>query len=155
MRDFTARDWANGQNCPAHNNPYCSTCFRALLSKAKDGMMDSTQRMERIRDIVKQRIDEGSFHRPARRNFFEDSRRRQFAQSCQIGDGHIVMPVTVVLLSDDPDKHCWQANDEEIRTILKGEHQWDISEPEWMRQSTPELGDEDTKLLREFQLFKS
>jgi hypothetical protein len=155
MSDFNARDWSNGLNCPDHSIPFCSTCFRALLSKAKDDVTDSAQRMNRIRDLVKQRISEDSFHRPARRNFFEDSRRTRFAQSCQIGEGHIVMPVTVVLISDDPDKHCWRANEEEIRAILKNEHRWDISEPEWMRQNTPELGDEDAKLLREFQLFKS
>jgi hypothetical protein len=155
MSDFTARNWSNGENCPDHNNPYCSTCFRALLSKAKDGMMDSKQRMERIRDIVTRRIQEGNFHRPARRNFFEDSRRRQFALSCQVGEeGHVVMPLTLALLSDDPEAHCWQATDEEILAILKIEHVWDTSTPSWAQNFVPDdYSMEDQILLRELQLF--
>ena len=47
------------------------------------------------------------------------------------------------------------AMNDETRAILTKEYLWDISTPEWMQHDIPQLDDEDSVLLREFQLFKA
>lgn len=153
MSEFSARDWTNGKYCPAHGIPYCTPCFQALVTKSHSVMRDSAQRMDSISEAIARRVAEGNFHRPARRNFFED-RRMQFCLSCRVGaEHHLVLPLEFAISGDDKAAH--QLDDTETREVLKLEHLWDINDPEWMKHSVPELDEEDAKLLREFQLFKS
>ena len=63
------------------------------------------------------------------------------------------MPIEFVIIGDD--NTAYKADDDETRAILTKEHLWDISTPEWMQHDIPQLDDEDSVLLREFQLFKS
>ena len=93
------------------------------------------------------------FDRPRTRNFFQDSRRKQFAASCQLGtENFLVVPIEFVIVGDDTTAH--KADEAETRAILTKEHLWDTSTPEWMQYDIPTLDDDDTVLLREFQLFK-
>jgi hypothetical protein len=159
--DFTAREWQNGELCTAHGLPHCTPCFQALMrgsDENEDFIAQQNQRMEQLRDEVIRRIRAGEyhhsrFHRPVQRNFFED-KRRQFAAACQLGKGnYIFIPLAFVIVDDDKAAH--RASDEEVREILLNEHRWDTSTPEWAQHDVPALEDEDTVLLREFQLFKS
>ena len=149
MSEYTARDWQNGKPCPQHELPYCTPCFKALVSMSgenpyKTALIGSSENAMQ------------SFYRPkATRNFFLDSRRRRFAASCQLADDtFLVVPLEFVIVGDADAAH--KADDDETRAILTKEHLWDISTPEWMQQDvTLKLNDEDEVLLREFQLFKS
>lgn len=156
--DFTAREWQNGELCTAHGLPYCTPCFKMLVSERypllKAELSKTNEMFERMRQTIRQRIESGEFHRPIKRNFFADSRRIQFAATCQVGDQHVIfLPLQFGIVVDDNTAH--KASDDELRDILRNEHMWDISTPEWAQYDTPALNDEDTVLLREFQLFKS
>jgi hypothetical protein len=167
MSEYTSREWSNGETCPQHGKPYCTDCYRTIITgereKALGALNEANQAaFDRLRDNIMNRIMNNTniapstqeFYRPRTRNFFQDSRRRQFAASCQIGENFLVVPVDFIIIGDD--KKARQADDAESRAILTKEHLWDTSTPEWMQQSTTlQLDDEDTKLLREFQLFKS
>jgi len=158
--DFTARDWQNGELCTTHGIPYCTPCFAAICGQTGETPyhVQYDQSMERLRNEVIRRIRTGEyhhsqFHRPVRRNFFED-KRKQFAATCQVGEGqHVFLPLTFVIVGDDHTAH--RASDEEVREILRNEHRWDTSTPEWAQHDVPALEEEDAALLREFQLFKS
>lgn len=157
---FTARDWQNGVQCTAHGIPYCTPCFKVICGGLQSIMDDSQQRMDNIRAEVIRRIREGemhhaAFHRPAKRNFFEDSRRKQFAASCQIGkDGNfLVVPIAFGIITDDPTESARRTTDDELRAILTNEHKWDTSTPEWAQYHVPNISTEDAMLLREMQLF--
>lgn len=156
---FGAREWQNGELCTAHGIPYCTACFKVICGGLQSAMDDSRSTMGRIRDEVIRRIREGGlaypvdgFYRPASRNFFQDSRRRQFAASCPIGDNHIVVPLDFIIVGDENTAHA--ANDDEMRTILRAEHLWDEATPAWAQNFEPTFSDEDNVLLREMQLFK-
>ena len=161
---FTARDWQNGVPCPQHTMPYCTPCFKALV--ALEGANPYKERQQEAFDALRENIirrimsrqDEqqsGLFYRPQpKRDFFKDSRRRQFGASCQLaGENFLVVPLEFVIIGDD--NTAYKADDDETRAILTKEHLWDISTPEWMQHDIPQLADEDSVLLREFQLFKS
>lgn len=169
MSEYTQRDWQNGKPCPEHNTPYCAPCFKTLVSMTGENpyktvyqASDETQTaFDALRHNIIQRImgrtpdTDALFYRPqARRNFFQDSRRRQFAASCQLAnENFLIVPLEFAIIGDDNTAH--KADDDETRAILTKEHLWDISTPEWMQQDIPQLNDEDNVLLREFQLFKS
>ena len=171
MSEYTARDWSNGKPCPPHAMPYCTPCFKALVAMTGENpykttyqaQEDAQARLDALRDNILNRLmgrendgQQGLFYRPkATRNFFLDSRRRRFAASCQLADDNfLVVPLEFVFIGDDSTVH--KADDDETRAILTKEHLWDISTPEWMQQDvTLKLDDEDSVLLREFQLFKS
>ena len=142
MSEYTARDWQNGVPCPQHTMPYCTPCFKALVAITEMGRVNDTPSGQ-------------EFYRPkTTRNFFLDPRRRKFAASCQLAnENFLVVPIEFVIIGDD--NTAYKADDDETRAILTKEHLWDISTPEWMQHDIPQLDDEDSVLLREFQLFKS
>lgn len=167
MSDYTARDWQNGEPCPAHKMPYCTPCFKALIALEeanpyKKSFDDTQARMDNLRETIMKRIADMSnttastqtFYRPRARNFFEDSRRKQFAASCQLEENFLVVPIEFAIIGDSKTAH--KADEAETRAILTKEHLWDTSTPEWLQQDTTlQLDDEDAVLLREFQLFRS
>ena len=166
MSEYTARDWQNGVPCPQHTMPYCTPCLEALVSMSGDNPYRERQQeafdalraniMDRLMGRVNDTPSGQEFYRPkTTRNFFLDSRKRKFAASCQLADEHfLVVPIEFVIIGDD--NTAYKADDDETRAILTKEHLWDISTPEWMQQDvTLKLDDEDSVLLREFQLFKS
>lgn len=165
MSEYTARDWQNGVPCPQHTMPYCTPCFKALVALAGENPYKVRQQeaFDALRDNIMRRImgrqDEQTghdlFYRPQpKRDFFKDSRRRQFGASCQLaGENFLVVPLDFAIINDDHAAHI--ADDDEMRAILKKENLWDMSTPEWMQHDIPQLNSEDALLLREFQLFKS
>jgi hypothetical protein len=170
MSEYTQRDWQNGKPCPPHTMPYCTPCFKALVSltsanpyktmyQAQDDMQAGFDALREniVRSMMgrENSMQQDLFYRPKTRNFFLDSRRRKFAASCQLAnENFLVVPLEFVYIGDEETVH--KADDDETRAILTKEHLWDISTPEWMQQDvTLQLDDEDSVLLREFQLFKS
>lgn len=144
---------------------YCTPCFKALVALAGENPYKVRQQeafdalraniMDRIIGRTNDMLSGQKFYRPKTRNFFLDSRKRKFAASCQLADEHfLVVPIEFVIIGDD--NTAYKTDDDETRAILTKEHLWDISTPEWMQQDvTLKLDDEDSVLLREFQLFKS
>ena len=165
MSEYTARDWQNGVPCPQHTMPYCTPCFKALVAMTENPHRERQQEafdalraniMDRLMGRTNDMLSGQEFYRPkTTRNFFLDSRRRKFAASCQLAnENFLVVPLEFVYIGDEEAVH--KADDDETRAILTKEHLWDISTPEWMQQDvTLKLDDEDSVLLREFQLFKS
>ena len=165
MSEYTARDWQNGVPCPQHTMPYCTPCFKALVAITENPHRECQQEafdalraniMDRLMGRTNDMLSGQEFYRPkTTRNFFLDSRRRKFAASCQLAnENFLVVPLEFVYIGDEEAVH--KADDDETRAILTKEHLWDISTPEWMQQDvTLKLDDEDSVLLREFQLFKS
>ena len=165
MSEYTARDWQNGVPCPQHTMPYCTPCFKALVAITENPHRERQQEafdalraniMDRLMGRTNDMLSGQEFYRPkTTRNFFLDSRRRKFAASCQLAnENFLVVPLEFVYIGDEEAVH--KADDDETRAILTKEHLWDISTPEWMQQDvTLKLDDEDSVLLREFQLFKS
>ena len=160
---FNPQSWENGELCSQHGVPYCISCCQALirLHYASTDKLDDAA-VERIRTEVMWRImgransaQHALFYRPKpARNLFLDSRKRKFAASCQLGtENFLVVPIEFAIIGDDHTAH--KADDDETRAILTKEHLWDISTPEWIQHDIPQLDDEDSVLLREFQLFKS
>jgi hypothetical protein len=136
MSEYTPRAWQNGESCPAHKVPYCTPCFNALLA-VHENMSKKYPAL-------------------ARNFFFADSRRThvQFAASCVLGiENFLMVPVEFAIVGDS--KTAYKADEAETRAILTREHLWDISTPEWMQHTIPQLDAEDAVLLREFQLFIS
>jgi hypothetical protein len=167
LNEYTALDWSNGKKCPQHDKPFCNDCYVAVMStereKALGALRDANQEafdalrtniINRIMGRVNDSPSGQEFYRPRTRNFFQDSRRKQFAASCQLDDTFLVVPIEFIMIGDEGTVH--RADDTEARAILTKEHMWDTSTPEWMQQNTTlQLDDEDNVLLREFQLFKS
>lgn len=155
--NFNSQTWANGELCPQHGAMYCTPCLQAALGVKRQLLEPSESAMDRMRSEISKRIRAGetqheAFHRPEKRNFFEDSRRRQFAATCQLGEGnHIFMRLAFVIIGDDT--QAWKANDEETRAILRNEHIWDGATPAWAQNFVPDISFEDATLLREMQLF--
>jgi hypothetical protein len=166
LSEYTARDWQNGKYCPQHNLPYCTPCFKLVVAKSGENPykehQDFAQFRENTTERIKRILADGvlGFYRPKTTrngtppNFFINSRSKQFAASCQLGpENFLVIPIEFAIVGDD--KTAYRADDDETRAILTKEHLWDISTPEWMQHDIPQLDDEDSVLLREFQLFKS
>lgn len=147
---FDIRAWQNGELCPVHGVPYCAPCMQTLIkvNHVADGF-DAA--IEKMRARIMDRVSDTQFYRPAKRNFFEDSRRRQFAASCILGENHIFVPLEFVIIGDE--KKAWKADDDETRAILRSEHLWDDATPAWAQNFTPVISSEDEMLLREMQLF--
>ena len=164
MSEYTALDWSNGKPCVQHSKPYCNDCYRALIAiereKATGALRDANQEaFDALRTNIINRImgrtgdTDALYHRPKSRNFFQDSRRAKFAASCQLGtENFLVLPIEFAMIGDE--SAVYKADDDELRAILTKEHLWDTSTPEWMQYDIPTLEEEDTVLLREFQLFK-
>ena len=165
MSEYTARDWQNGVPCPQHTMPYCTPCFKALVAITENPHRERQQEafdalraniMDHLMGRTNDTLSQQEFYRPkTTRNFILDSRRRKFAASCQLAnENFLVVPLEFVYIGDEEAVH--KADDDETRAILTKEHLWDISTPEWMQQDvTLKLDNEDSVLLREFQLFKS
>jgi hypothetical protein len=167
LSEYTALDWSNGKKCPQHDKPFCNDCYVAVIAiereKALGALRDANQEafdalrqniINRIMGRTNDSLSGQEFYRPRTRDFFQDSRRKQFAASCQLGaENFLVVPIEFAIVGDENTAH--KAEDAETRAILTKEHMWDTSTPEWMQHDIPQLEEADTMLLREFQLFKS
>ena len=168
MSEYTALDWSNGKKCPQHDKPFCNDCYVTVMSTEREKALGALRNVDQeafdtlrtniINRLMGRTNDTQStqeLYRPRTRNFFQDSRRVKFAASCQLGnDDFLVVPLEFIMIGDEGTVH--RADDNEARAILRKEHMWDTSTPEWMQQNTTlQLDDEDNVLLREFQLFKS
>ena len=94
LSEYTARDWQNGKPCPQHTMPYCTPCFKALVSMSGENPYKERQQeafdalraniMDRIIGRTNDMLSGQEFYRPKTHNFFLDSRKRKFAASCQL-----------------------------------------------------------------------
>ena len=166
MSEYTAREWQNGKPCPQHSVPYCTPCFKALVSMSGENPYKERQQeafdalraniIDRLMGRTNDTLSQQEFSRPkTARNFLLDSRKHKFAASCQMANENcLVVPLEFVIIGDNDATH--KADDDETRAILMKEHLWDISTPEWMQHDVAlKLDYEDNILLREFQLFKA